>query len=1621
MKRTISLLLTLLMLLSVLPFSSFALSWDGSSAGGSTNAVNGNNTGYVIRSTKDDECVVGYRFSVVNAEGNNKVSKVIDVFRKTTNGGNAYSTSYKFSAKYNKKQLIANKDGKMTTTKNTTNCYKEANLKFLTALPNPSGVETWQAYEQNINQVLTTLGVGTVANMVYGDKVLIEPLFDTCLAGEYQALTVTEIAYCGRSVLGGSSDGGTSNGTSSTWGFIANYTNRIWPNKLFTPDGQGLWTAASTIASSKKASFNVILGRGYGVGIAYNETQNLTYTIAFNGNGNTGGSTASMTMAKDESKKLTANGFTKTGNSFTGWNTKANGSGTSYTNKQSVKNLSSTNGATITLYAQWTPYVLKVYFNANGGTPSNTTSNGTTYYNKVVSSSNQNMIHSSSKSETAAFYQTFRYNTAKDFANASSFGLSRTGYTFAGWNTNAGGTGTTYDQTTEYTPTTLASNLSSGDRTLTLYAKWTPVTYTVSYNANGGSGAPGNQTKTYGVDLTLSSTKPTRTGYTFNGWNTNSSGTGTNYASGGKYTGNAALTLYAKWTPNTYTVTYNANGGSGAPGSQTKTHGVNLTLSSTKPTRIGYTFVNWNTASNGTGTTYASGGTYSGNANLTLYAQWTPVTYTVTYNANGGTGAPGSQTKTHGVNLTLSSTKPTRTGYTFVNWNTSSNGTGTSYASGSTYSGNANLTLYAQWTPVTYTVTYNANGGSGAPGDQTKTYGVNLTLSSTKPTRTGYTFVNWNTASNGTGTSYASGGTYSGNANLTLYAQWTPVTYTVTYNANGGSGAPGNQTKTHGVNLTLSNTKPTRTGHTFASWNTSSAGYGTTYNPGSTYSGNANLTLYAQWTPVTYTVTYNANCGTGAPGNQTKTHDVNLTLSSTKPTRTGYTFVNWSTASNGTGTSYASGGTYSGNANLTLYAQWTPNNYTIVFDGNGATGGSTASMSMKSDESKNLTANGFYKTGHSFKNWNTQANGNGMSYADQQSVKNLAANGSGTVTLYAQWTPDTYKVHYDANGGTGAPGDQTKTYGVSLTLSATKPTRTGYTFQNWNTKADGSGATYASGALYTANAALTLYAQWKINTYTVTYNANGGAGAPSSQTKTYGIDLTLSSVTPSRTGYSFKNWNTAANGSGTSYAPGSNYTGNANLTLYAQWIPNTYVVSYDANGGTGAPASQTKTHDIDLTLSSVKPTRTGYSFTGWNTRADGNGVSYPSGAVYKGNTNLALYAQWQPIQYTIVFDGNGHTAGSTASMTMQYNESKPLTENGFIKTDHRFTGWNTSADGTGTDYTDKQTVQNLSTTDGATITLYAQWIEGRLLRLEAIAPNAPYREGTDVISGFHLINEGTGDCVPSDQVSVRFHVFEDDTIIKTVELTDVVVPANEQNLLYFKWSVPTGLSDKLISISGEIIENGSSYGAIRYAYTTCAYVVSSTPDTQYEASAPADFEAPEELPQSYSDSKTWSIWTYEAAGFRKRDYGIGYADSTPQITPDLTANATQADGVWTMKSGYGVTMSLDNGVSSLSGCTMPALDAYTLPQYAEAFFPEYGYLHGADQYRTLELSSNVWRFRQNGSYGYVHFTPLWYPDGSYTVSVRQSDLWTPAGMIQKQSNTNTVVISGSAYDDWYIH
>ena len=175
----------------------------------------------------------------------------------------------------------------------------------------------------------------------------------------------------------------------------------------------------------------------------------------------------------------------------------------------------------------------------------------------------------------------------------------------------------------------------------------------------------------------------------------------------------------------------------------------------------------------------------------------------------------------------------------------------------------------------------------------------------------------------------------------------------------------------------------------------------------------------------------------------------------------------------------------------------------------------------------------------------------GSGWSDFYSNSGLPVYGSHTFTVPAKTH---YTVSYNANSGSGAPSAQTKWHGETLTLSSTKPTRTGYTFLGWSTSSTATSATYAAGGSYTANAAATLYAVWRINTWTVAYNANGGTGAPASQTKTYGQTLTLSSSRPSRSGYTFLGWSTNSAGTGTAYSPGGSYTANAAATLYAVWV-----------------------------------------------------------------------------------------------------------------------------------------------------------------------------------------------------------------------------------------------------------------------------------------------------------------------------------------------------------------------------------------------------------------------------------------------------------------------------------
>lgn len=382
------------------------------------------------------------------------------------------------------------------------------------------------------------------------------------------------------------------------------------------------------------------------------------------------------------------------------------------------------------------------------------------------------------------------------------------------------------------------------------------------------------------------------------------------------------------------------------------------------------------------------GGTKTASGSIAIDAK---TSYIISFNANGGSGAPNSQTKWHGTDLTLSSTKPTKSGYTFQGWSDSANGS-KKWDAGGTYTWNQSCTLYAIWSK-TITLTYNANGGTGAPSSQSVTIynattNYKFTLSSTKPTRTGYVFLGWSTSNTATSSSYAAGGSITLSASDTLYAVWSENKLTVNYYSNYAdyctykgesiSVSANTNIKVHSQDFLYDNSYSgglsnvqnsnylylSRIGYTPTGyWGTSTNG-GTLIDEKADYStgqalaqafgknltnGNASVDVYPQWGANDYTLTLNANGG--APNIQTITLTYNIGnhfgIGVYTPTRLGYEFLGWYTSANGGIKVYDEAGLCTNEGtywednkyiypdNLTLYAQWKPSG--VVYIDNGDT------------------------------------------------------------------------------------------------------------------------------------------------------------------------------------------------------------------------------------------------------------------------------------------------------------------------------------------------------------------------------------------------------------------------------------------------------------------------------------------------------------------------------------------------------------------------------------------------------------------------------------------------------------------------------------------------------------
>ncbi|HIU03075.1 MAG TPA: InlB B-repeat-containing protein [Candidatus Onthocola gallistercoris] len=299
--------------------------------------------------------------------------------------------------------------------------------------------------------------------------------------------------------------------------------------------------------------------------------------------------------------------------------------------------------------------------------------------------------------------------------------------------------------------------------------------------------------------------------------------------------------------------------------------------------------------------------------------------YTYSFNLSGGSGGPASQTKQYGVNFVFPTTVPTRAGHTFLGWANSDVNNGTIYKPGQTVGGlpDQNIEWWAQWQRWTYKISYNANGGSGAPVAQTQTWQQAMKISSTIPTRTGYTFKGWSDSASGTA-KWQPGGSYIWDANITLYAVWQINQYTLTVNPAGGiwNGSTQSQSFKQNYNSTKTISDPTRTGYTFKQWSLTGAGSLTsgTGTSGITFRyGAGNATLTATWQINSYTVTFNASANGGSPDTPRKVNYGSQVGALPTPTKPYYKFVGWFTAPSG-GTQITSSQVITGN--VTYYAQY---------------------------------------------------------------------------------------------------------------------------------------------------------------------------------------------------------------------------------------------------------------------------------------------------------------------------------------------------------------------------------------------------------------------------------------------------------------------------------------------------------------------------------------------------------------------------------------------------------------------------------------------------------------------------------------------------------------------------
>ena len=927
------------------------------------------------------------------------------------------------------------------------------------------------------------------------------------------------------------------------------------------------------------------------------------YTITYAGTD--GATNTNLTQYTELSAEIILSDASKDGYTFTGW-TAQDGD----TPAKGLKIPSGSDGDK-TFTAHWSINTYTVAYTLNGGTLKDGESNPTAYTVEK-----------------------------EDFTLKNP---QKKGYTFLGW--------TWEGETTPKTEVTIPKG-SFGEKAYT--ANWKMNTYTIAYELDGGVNAPSNP-KDYTIESeAITIEEPTRNGYDFLGWTWDGQSTAVKSPSIKK--GSIGdITYTANWKAVDYTITYDLDNGTLDTG---KTNPEKYTIESEtitlhNPIRKGYTFKGWSTGDDANPTsivTITKGSTGA----KTYKAIWEENIYTIDYDMDGGTNHadnPSSYTITD-ADITLKA--PIRTGHIFKGWKKDGAGTAEemiTIASGST----GNLAYTATWEKVEYTVIFDSNGGSAIAQAGVK-YEETIAKPA-DPAKTGYTFAGWYKDEDLKNEWNFDSDTVT--ANMKLYAKWTINEYQAVFDVNGGDPVESTTiTKKYQEELGTLPTA-TRTGYTFKGWFTAATGgeqiTTKTKMPvdGSTY--------YAQWAINQYTATFDGNGGSNGT-------DITVDYGSelgTLPTSTreGYTFTGWYTAKTG-GTKISETTKMLAN-DTTYYAQWTINQYTVAFDGNGGSNGASITADYDSELGTLPIST---REGYTFTGWYTAKTG-GTKITE---ATKMPVNGT---TYYAQWKTIDYTITYDLNDGNSKEAknhaDNPSTYTIeSNDITLQIPSWKGHVFTGWTWDGhDTKELTVTIDKGTTGNK--TYQANWELSQYTVKFDSQGGSTVTDAPAR-HGLPIPAPK-SPEKEGYTFKGWYTTS-----AYETEWNFDDNvmSDMILYAKWEINHYEVVFETNSGS-AVDKQIVDHGEKAAIPG-EPNREHYEFAGWY--SDENLTKeFDFDTTIEAATTI--YAKWTPVLYSIDYDYNGGSVSLDKLNPVFYTvETETFVLNNPDRDGYDFKGWTTKDD-----------------------------------------------------------------------------------------------------------------------------------------------------------------------------------------------------------------------------------------------------------------------------------------------------------------------------------------------------